>query len=232
MLEGLLVFAGTTLVLAMSPGPAFVLVMRQSLYGGQRIAVLSILGIASGLLAWMAAAYLGLTALITGSHDAYQAVRITGAVMLGVLGVRMLLAARGGRAERESRSLARDSREAAESGGKTPEPESAAAPKRPPRPRAAYLTGLLTCLTNPKVAIFAAALLPQFVSMGRWSGWVVAIYALTWAMMSSTWYVFLTFLMRRARRTYERPAVRRRLEQFSGCVLLAFALRLALQSAS
>jgi threonine/homoserine/homoserine lactone efflux protein len=278
---GLLAFAGATLLLAMSPGPASVLVMRQTLYGGQRMAALSILGIASGLIAWVASAAIGLTALISDSHESYQVFRGVGAVVLAGLGLRTLL-----RSRRTKNAVAGTSNGAVSNpavskpavlnravsgggmsdggvsdggvsdggvsdggvsdggvsdggvsdggvsdGGVSDGRELPAAGSQVAgtgaRPWAAYQAGLFTCLSNPKVAIFAAALLPQFVSARMWSGWVALAYALVWASTSSSWYVFLTVVLRRARWIYERPTVRRRLEQLSGLVLLGFGIRLA-----
>lgn len=251
MFAGLLTFAGATLLLAMSPGPASVLVMRQTLYGGQRMAALSILGIASGLMTWMALAAAGLTALVTGSHETYVVIRIIGAVVLAGLGTRTLILSRrhtdpvveqeqGQASEQEQVLLSEE--DGLTDGGSPTGPGTSAVQTLPARktsiapaaskPRTAYQTGLLTCLTNPKVAIFAAALLPQFVSTSTWSGWVIALYALVWAATSSTWYLLLTVLLRRARWIYERPVVRRRLEQLSGLILLGFGLRIALQAGS
>ncbi|MGW7519743.1 LysE family translocator [Streptomyces sp. NPDC054796] len=208
----------------MSPGPASVLVMRQTLYGGRRIAVLSILGIASGLIAWVVSAALGLTAVIASSEASHQVIRVLGAAVLVILGARTLLAARRARRAEEGAEGA----EGAEVAEGPDGADGAAGAPRPAAPKAAYQAGLLTCLTNPKVVIFAAALLPQFVSAGKWSGWVGVVYALVWAATSSVWYVFLMAVLRRMRWIYERPAVRRRLEQFSGLVLLGFGLRLAM----
>ncbi|WP_461016378.1 LysE family translocator [Streptomyces daliensis] len=215
----------------MSPGPASVLVMRQTLYGGRRIAVLSILGIASGLIAWVVSAALGLTAVIASSEASHQVIRVLGAAVLVILGARTLLAARRAR-QAEERAEGTESTAGAEGAQGPDGADGAAGAPRPAAPKAAYQAGLLTCLTNPKVVIFAAALLPQFVSAGKWSGWVGVVYALVWAATSSVWYVFLMAVLRRMRWIYERPAVRRRLEQFSGLVLLGFGLRLAMTTSS
>ncbi|MEW9528883.1 LysE family translocator [Microbispora sp. NPDC049125] len=202
MSERLLVFAGATILLAISPGPASALVIRQTLHGGRRIAFMSILGVATGLLAWLASAVLGLSALIAASPGMFDAVRVAGAALLVLIGLRTLLRAR--------------TRRDRDPGTHTP----------PPRPLGAYAVGLLTCLTNPKVAVFALALLPQFVSAGEWSWGRAAAYALVWAASSSLWYTLLSLLLSKVRWVFERSAVRRRLEQVTGVVLLCLGVRL------
>jgi threonine/homoserine/homoserine lactone efflux protein len=205
MLGQLVVFAGATILLAISPGPASALVIRQTLHGGRRIAFMSIVGVATGLLAWLASAVLGLSALITASPRLFEIVRLAGAAVLVLIGLRTLLRARGG-----------------------PE-QDPQAPASEPRAAGAYAVGLLTCLTNPKVAVFALALLPQFVSAGEWSWGRAAAYALVWAASSTIWYTLLSFLLSRVRWIFERSSVRRRLEQVTGVVLLSLGVRLVIQ---
>jgi len=206
MIERLVVFAGATILFAMSPGPASAMVIRQTLQGGRRTAFISILGMATGHLLWLAAAGLGLSAIVAGSPRVYAAVRIAGALVLFAMGVRTLLRAQKHRAK----------------GAETAAPS--------PRAMSAYSVGLFTCLTNPKVAVFALALLPQFVSTGEWSWSLGAAYVGIWVVSNGGWYLVLSFMLTKIRWIFERSVVRRRLEQVTGLVMLGLGLRLVLQS--
>jgi threonine/homoserine/homoserine lactone efflux protein len=177
--------------------------------GGRRFAFLSILGNATGLIAWLVAMAFGLSALVTTSPHVYGAIRVAGAAVLIFVGVRALLHARRKR-----------------DAGVETAPNPTAGSFNPAR---AFQVGLVTCLTNPKVAVFVAAFLPQFVPAGQWSGWVVALYAAVWVASSSGWYLMLSFLLSKVRWIFERPVIRRRLELVSGLVILSLGLRLTTQ---
>src|SRR3982751_1271246 len=85
-----LAVAGLALVV---PGPDTVVVLRTALGGGARAGVWAAAGSTAGLLAWGAAALLGLTALLTVSPAAFETLKLAGAGYLGWLGVQTLRAA-------------------------------------------------------------------------------------------------------------------------------------------
>jgi threonine/homoserine/homoserine lactone efflux protein len=98
------------------------------------------LGIQTGALVHVAAAALGLSALLASSAVAFDAVKIAGAGYLVFIGVRRLL----GRDEAD----VSDPAERAEL-------------------RRLYTQGIVVNVLNPKTALFFLALLPQFVSPAR-----------------------------------------------------------------
>jgi threonine/homoserine/homoserine lactone efflux protein len=51
-----------------------------------------------------------------------------------------------------------------------------------------------------------------------------------WAVVDMVWYGLLIWLVGRARAVADRPAMRRRLEQVSGAVLIGLGLRVAAKS--
>src|SRR5438067_11564377 len=85
-----LAVAGLALVV---PGPDTIVVLRTALGGGARAGVRAAAGSTAGLLAWGAAAVLGLTALLTVSPAAFEALKLVGAAYLAWLGVQTLRAA-------------------------------------------------------------------------------------------------------------------------------------------
>ncbi|WP_211907390.1 LysE family translocator [Pikeienuella piscinae] len=130
----LLVFLGATVVLFITPGPNMMFTIACGLSGGPRAGFAAGLGGASGMLVHIALAAAGLSALLFAAPAAYDVLRFFGAAYLFWLAVE---AWRAGDAL-EAR-LGRD------------------------RPWRAYRRGLLTCLMNPKVALFMLAFLPQFI---------------------------------------------------------------------
>jgi threonine/homoserine/homoserine lactone efflux protein len=130
-------FALTALVLLLIPGPAVLYIVSQSVEHGRRAGVTATLGVHTGTLVHIAAAALGLSAILVSSSLAFGAVRLAGAAYLIYLGARTLL-------DRASR-------------------EGAAVASRERRLGRIYRQGALVNVTNPKTALFFFAFLPQFV---------------------------------------------------------------------
>lgn len=130
------VFLTASFVLLVIPGPAVLFIVGTSLREGRIGGIASVLGIACGGLVHVAAAVLGLSALLASSAAAYQVVKWLGAAYLVYLGIRAWILA-GRRAER---------------------------PEAPPRQplRVTFRQGLIVNVLNPKPALFFMAFLPQF----------------------------------------------------------------------
>src|SRR6266576_614486 len=83
-------FSLAAVALAVVPGPAVTYIVTQSVDKGRRAGLVSALGVASGGLVHVAAATIGLSALIASSATAFTAVKLTGAAYLIVVGVRRI----------------------------------------------------------------------------------------------------------------------------------------------
>jgi threonine/homoserine/homoserine lactone efflux protein len=129
-------FAGAALVLLVIPGPAVLYIVAQSVAQGRSAGLVSMLGIQAGGLVHVAAAALGLSALLVQSALAFNVVKYAGAAYLVYLGLRKLLG-----------------REQLEGGG-----------ARATISRARlFRQGIVVNVLNPKTALFFFAFLPQFV---------------------------------------------------------------------
>jgi threonine/homoserine/homoserine lactone efflux protein len=84
-------FLAAALVLAVTPGPGIFYVLARSLGAGVRVGVRSTLGTAVGGMCHVAAAAIGLSALLMASATAYEIVKYAGAAYLLYLGLKMLL---------------------------------------------------------------------------------------------------------------------------------------------
>ncbi|GHH32969.1 MULTISPECIES: LysE family translocator [Streptomyces] len=207
MLSTLLAFLGACTLIAASPGPSTVLIIRQSLQS-RRAGFLTVLGNETGVFVWGVVAAFGLTALLAASEMAYDVMRVVGAVVLVVFGVQMLWQAR------RAKGVADDG--LGEGGGKSG--------------WASYRTGLLINLANPKAAIFAMSFLPQFVPEGAPHLPTMVGLAALWAVYEIGYYSLYVWFVGRMKTVLSRAGVRRRLEQVSGGVLLLLGARLALES--
>ncbi len=84
-------FLVLALVVTMTPGPATALVLRVTARDGRRAAAGAVAGNSIGVLCWATLSALGVSSLILASQIAYDVLRIGGAAVLIVLGVRSLL---------------------------------------------------------------------------------------------------------------------------------------------
>ena len=137
-------FVGAALALLLIPGPVVLYIVGRSVEHGRRAGLVSLGGIHAATLVHVAAAALGLSAVLASSALAFGVVKYAGAAYLIWLGVRKILG-RGGAAE----------------GGAAAGPGGSGGDARLLR------DGFVVNLLNPKTAIFFLAFLPQFVEPGR-----------------------------------------------------------------
>ncbi|SEP07690.1 LysE family translocator [Actinacidiphila rubida] len=229
-------FLGACVLIAASPGPSTMLIIRQSLRS-RRAGFLTVLGNETGVFVWGVVAACGLTALLAASQAAYDAMRIVGAVVLVGFGLQTLKAARAGRHADGDPVPGAPPLDGSDPDAVRPgAANSAAAPGSGPGDRdprheglRAYRSGLLLNLANPKAAVFALSFLPQFVPAGEPSLPAMIALAAVWAVFEVGYYGLYVWFVARMRAVISRAGVRRRLEQISGGVLLLLGLRLAVE---
>ena len=149
---GLFIAAG--LLLNLTPGPDVLYIVGNGLRGGWRGGAVAALGITAGCFVHIAAATIGLSALIAASAAAFTALKWMGAAYLVYVGASMLLAR--SRVPADGSPAAADARAPQRGGG-----ESVA--HRDVDLRKVFLQGFWTNALNPKVALFFLAFLPQFI---------------------------------------------------------------------
>jgi threonine/homoserine/homoserine lactone efflux protein len=138
----LFAFAAASTLLALAPGPDNIFVLAQSAMKGSAAGLMVTLGLCTGLIVHTSAVALGVAALVATSAVAFAVLKYAGAAYLAWLAWKAFRA------------------------GAEPLGASADAPADP---RRMYLRGIAMNVTNPKVAIFFLAFLPQFVSPERGS---------------------------------------------------------------
>jgi threonine/homoserine/homoserine lactone efflux protein len=89
--------------------------------------------------------------------------------------------------------------------------------------------GLVTSLANPKLAVFFAALFPQFVPAGAPILPAALLMAAMIVSFDLVWYSTLAYLVARARRAFVEGPWLRRFERMTGAVLVGLGVRLALE---
>jgi threonine/homoserine/homoserine lactone efflux protein len=92
----------------------------------------------------------------------------------------------------------------------------------------AFAQGLLTNLTNPKVAVFYVTFLPQFIVPDRNVLTQSVVLAATHVAMGLLWLTLYARFIDRMAAVLLTDRVKRRMEAATGAVLMALGIRLAL----
>lgn len=198
---GLFFIAALTLIA--TPGPNTLYVTARSFEGNKKAGAVSALGIGVGSLVHTSAAALGLSALLMSSAVAYAVVKYLGAAYLIYLGIRTLL-----------------------------DKERIESPRalKPASMVSIFGQAVLTDVLNPKAALFFLAFLPQFADPARGAvAWQIAILGVLYSVTATTWYALVGVLAGSVSRWLRvRPSFSRLQQWFTGSVLIALGIRVAL----
>jgi threonine/homoserine/homoserine lactone efflux protein len=196
-------FLIASLVLLLTPGPAVLYIVARSVQHGRTAGISSVVGIHAGTVVHIAAAAIGLSALIVSSALAFAVVKYLGAAYLIWMGIRTL--------------LARD---------------FAAEPFAPGQSSLsrAFRDGFVVNVFNPKTAIFFLAFLPQFIDPARGAvHWQVVVLGLTFmalGILSDGMFAFFARTLGELLRRHQ--GFRRLLRWFSGSSFLGLGVAAAL----
>ena len=134
-----LLFVVASLVLIVTPGQDMILVMSRSIAQGSAAGVVTAAGVSVGLVGHTVLATLGLGAILRTSEWLFVALKLAGAAYLVYLGIQLL---------------------------RTKNQELAVLAGAPRSLRRLFFDGALSNVSNPKIAVFYFAFLPQFVLPG------------------------------------------------------------------
>ena len=135
-IPSLTLFIAASWVLILTPGPDTLYVLTRAIAQGKQAGVISALGVTVGIFVHTLAAAFGLALVLQTSAPAFPIVKYVGALYLLYLGVKTLK-------DRSSLTLLSE--------------------HKPRQLRILFWQGVLSNVTNPKVALFFLAFLPQFV---------------------------------------------------------------------
>ena len=197
-------FVVASLLLIVTPGQDLVLVMSRSIAQGAAAGVATAAGVSVGLVGHTVLATLGLGAILQASELLFTVLKLAGAAYLVWLGIQLL--------RQDGAKLVLPAARAQSLGR-------------------LFVAGALSNISNPKIAIFYFAFLPQFVSPGA-SHPTLTIFALGLAFAALTFVVKAPIgLSAGALSAWlrARPAVLRWLFRGSGAVLVGLSVRLAVE---
>jgi threonine/homoserine/homoserine lactone efflux protein len=200
----LAVFALASFLLIIVPGPAVLYVVTRSIAQGRRAGLVSMLGIETGGLVHVAAAAIGLSAVIASSAAAFTVVKLAGAAYLIYLGLRRLV-------------VRDDALPEVATGGRSG--------------KRLFAQGIVVNVLNPKTAVFFLAFLPQFVDPAKGTVTlqflVLGLIFVAVAVLSDGAYALVAGTAGDWLRGSER--VHRLLSRFSGAVFLGLGVTAALR---
>lgn len=167
-------FLAAAIILSLIPGSDTIFVLGNSISKGRKVGIMSALGTSSGCLVHTTLAGLGLSVILSQSLIVFNIIKYLGACYLVYLGISTMLS-------RSSLSLNHRSEEA--------------------KPlKKIFIRGLVTDVSNPKVALFFLAFLPQFINPNNQYGllaffvlgFIFTIIGLTWLLTLVTFSSYIT----------------------------------------
>ncbi len=195
-------FVVAVFLLCGTPGPNMLHVMTRSVAFGARRSIAAMAGCLCALVLVLAASAAGVSALLAAWPRVFDALRYAGVAYLVFLGIK---AWRGAGAPVDVGSDAL--------------PVAASA-------RRLFRGGFVIGISNPKLLLFAAAFLPQFVDSGSPQAPQFAILVVTFAVVESFWYGVYTLCGRTLARHLRRPALRRGFDRATGGIFIGFGAAL------
>jgi homoserine/homoserine lactone efflux protein len=193
-------FALVALVVTLVPGPAFIVVLTKALRRGFKPGAYATAGIANGDAVYFFLTAVGLGSLLATSFLTFTIVKWLGIAYLVYLGLRSLFF--------PSNSLI-----AADGGSVSG--------------RSSFITALTVQLANPKLLLFLAALLPQFLDPTRPVAPQLAVLGPIFMLSDTIIYLLLSLLAARARPLLASPRATRIVSRVSGVAMLGAAARVA-----
>jgi homoserine/homoserine lactone efflux protein len=192
-------FAIVALIVSLVPGPAFIVVLSTSLRRGFRAALHANAGVVAGDAIYFFFTALGLGTLLATSYWAFTIVKWLGVAYLVYLGLRSLL---------------------------FPASEIVGENRSSGSGRRAFMTALTIQLANPKLLLFLAALVPQFIEIGRPVPAQFAVLGGTFMLTDAVVYLIVGLFAARARPLLSKPWAARTTSRITGVAMLGAAVRI------
>ena len=205
----LLPFLALAILVIVTPGPDMALVTRNALKGGRKFALMTSLGVVSGLLVWTGASAIGVAVILETNAFAFTILKLAGAAYLVYLGTRALISN-----WKHNTNVP-----------KIPEDRPAMF-----RVNSPYAQGLLNNILNPKIAIFFTSLIPQFITSSSSVALDSAELAGLFTLMGLAWLTAFAVFASTAKELLQIPRIKAGLETATGIVLIGLGIRVAIET--
>ena len=186
-----------------SPGPDFILVSRQCLRHGRRIAIWTSLGIAIGILFHVALSLTGLSILLQNQPDLFWYIKLLASLYIGYLGIVSLVS-------KSSNKLVEDA--TGQAGNQL----------------RSVTTGLLTNVLNPKALIFFITVFA--VAINKETGiFVKSLLGIYMSVATFIWFALVSILLTNKKAIERFKKAIPLLEKVTGFFLLLIAIQILFQ---
>jgi threonine/homoserine/homoserine lactone efflux protein len=195
------VFLLSAILLNLTPGTDTMYIISRSVSQGKTAGVYSSLGIISGTIVHTLLAGFGLSIILMKSILLFNIIKIIGAIYLAYLGIKLIISKKAGAKEQVS--------------------IEATSFKK------IFLQGLITNVTNPKVALFFLAFIPQFINTGNKSPLPFVLLGLTFCLTGGIWcFVVANFSSFATRKLRQNKNIESILNRLTGLVFIAMSVKL------
>ena len=192
----------------MSPGPDFVIAIRNSILYSRKIGLMTALGFALGVCVHLTYTLMGIAVLISKSIILFQIIKYAGAAYLLYIGIKALRS----------------------KGFKEPIENEENTEKQGMTATKAIWSGFLTNVLNPKITLFFLAIFSQFVTVETTMN-VQLLYAGTLVLMTGLWFSIVTFVLTtpKIKRAFLKFA--KWIDKICGVLLVGLATKIAFSKA-
>jgi len=196
------VFLFTAILLNITPGTDTMYIVSRSISQGRTAGIYSALGISAGIVVHTFLAAFGLSVILMQSAFLFNAIKIAGAIYLAYLGIKMIISKND---QKKEESLPKQSH------------------------KKVFMQGMITNVTNPKVALFFLAFLPQFIqtSSGTSTPIPFIILGLTFTLTGGIWCLITAYFSSMATRSLRgNSKVSTVLNKLTGIVFIGMGIKL------
>jgi RhtB (resistance to homoserine/threonine) family protein len=205
-IENYLGFMAAGVILNLTPGADSMYILTRSIAQGKKAGIYSVLGITTGGMIHTIFAAVGLSIILAESALAFAIVKYIGVAYLFYLGIRMII-------------------------DKTTASDPNLKNTKQLNLWVIYRQAVITNITNPKVALFFLAFLPQFINPDVASGsWPFMILGVSFMTTGTLWCLFLVYaaslITKTLRNNYK---IERIMQKISGLIFIGLGLKLLTQ---
>lgn len=198
-----------TMALA-SPGPDFVIAVRNSIMYSRKIGIMTAIGFALGVFVHMAYTLLGFAVIISQSVVLFSIIKYIGAAYLFYVGIQALRSQ--GFEENQKRKTKKKGVDAMSV-------------------KSALWNGFLTNVLNPKATMFFMAVFSQFIGPET-PVTVQLLYAGTCVVMTGIWFTFVAVILTNQRIKAKFLKFTKWIDRVCGILLIGLGIKLALTKAA
>lgn len=209
MISHIFAFLAVAIIIAVTPGPDFVLITKNTLKYNNRSGRATAYGVATSHVIFAAASVLGLTSIIAKSIVLFQIIKYAGAAYLIYLGIKALISKK--KQLQDTASI------------------TANTPKSTVNLQNSYFQGMASTLLNPKALIFYISLLPQFIDLNGNVALQSIILAGLFTMVVLSWFLIYVFFLKYIGSWFKKPSVEWIFDKITGITLVSLGLAVALE---